>query len=62
MYNNGDYGATCTYNHHIVTVGQYQGPLYHAILLTLLLHIASVYVPTYVIKFMLIIAFMNITI
>ena len=27
MYNNEDYGATYTYNHHIVTVGQYQGTL-----------------------------------
>ena len=27
MYNNGDYGATCTYSHHIVTLRQYQGTL-----------------------------------
>ena len=27
MYNNGDYGATCTYHHHTVIVGQYQGTL-----------------------------------
>ena len=27
MCNNGDYGITFTCNHHIVTVGQYQGTL-----------------------------------
>ena len=37
MYNNGDYGASFHYNHHTVTVGQYQGTLMSIVNITYML-------------------------